>query len=144
MKLLVSILLCVSTSAIAWTPVLGYPEALYQMTGKLIESSGSFKNNVELVYAPSKEVYGLSFFNRSRADQAVLPSGEYQLRACQQYADGVISGPNMLMTNDNAATFTNILSNCDQAIFIRVYDEVGNFATYRFDNTHSRTFKEIQ
>lgn len=144
MKKFVFALLLVSMSSSAWTFVPGYPEALYQMTGSMIESSGSFKTNVELVYAPTNKLFGLSFYNRSKASQALLPSGEYQLRACEKYADGIISGASLLMTNANTETFNKILSTCEQPIFMRVYDSIGNFATYRFENKHNRSFEEIK
>ncbi|CCI88686.1 hypothetical protein BN80_112 [Yersinia phage phiR1-RT] len=144
MKLLVSILLCVSTSAIAWTPVLGYPEKLYSLTGNQIETSGAFKQHIELAYAPKLKQFAVTFYNKNKADQAFIAEAEFTMSACQERVEGLILESSMFMTPPNQSKFTQILKNCEQPVFIRIYNKMtGTYAAYRFDNKESLSFKDI-
>lgn len=144
MKLLVSILLCVSTSAVAWSPITGYPEKLYSLAGDKTESSGPFKPHVELAYAPKTKQFAISFYGRTKADQGFIVDAEVTIFACKQRVAGFLKEDNFYMTPYEKSKFTNILSNCNQALFIRVYDNMtGTYGQYRFNNSEKISFKDI-
>jgi hypothetical protein len=114
----------------AWEKLPGYPEDIFALQGKQIETSGSFKRNIELAYIPSKELLGISFYNYDdKGDQVVIPYGTFNIRGCEMKAMGEIEGPYIVASLNNYNTYRKIMKTCG-TFFIRVYDQTDNYSTY--------------
>lgn len=126
MKLAIA-LLCCAFSVNAWTEVPGYPEKVYATTGQKIESNGSFKNYVELALVPDIKKIGIAFHNY-REDKVVIPYGEVVLRGCTQQIRGTIANEELEIDYNQTSS---LLMTCKTAIFLRVYNQFNDYATYR-------------
>ena len=118
----------------AWDILPGYPEEILAVQGKQIETSGSFKRNVELIFVPSKELLGISFYNyKDKGDQVTIPYGTYNIRGCEMKASGEIEGPYFVSSLNNYNISKKIMRSCS-TFFIRVYDQTDNYSTYVVEN----------
>ncbi|AGE48179.1 hypothetical protein CPTAKMNP4_112 [Salmonella phage vB_SenM-AKM_NP4] len=123
-------LLFVTFALNAWEKLPGYPEEVLALTGKQIETSGSFKRNVELIYIPIKELLGISFYNyNDKGDQVVIPVGSFNIRGCEKSAKGEIEQSFLIASFDSYNTAKTIMKTCD-TFFIRVYNDVDEYSTY--------------
>ncbi|QQG32205.1 hypothetical protein CkP1_0123 [Citrobacter phage CkP1] len=118
----------------AWEKLPGYPDEILAIHGKQIETSGSFKRNIEMIYIPKKELLGISFYNYSdKGDQVVIPYGTFNIRGCELKASGEIQGSYLVTSWNNYKTSKKIMRSCD-TFFIRIYDETDNYSTYVVEN----------
>lgn len=114
----------------AWDKLPGYSEEVLALNGKQIETTGSFKRNIELIYVPGKELLGVSFYNYlDKGDQVVIPYGAFNIRGCEKRASGEIESSFIVASLNNYSTMKNIMKKCD-TFFIRVYDDSNNYSTY--------------
>ncbi|ANA49459.1 hypothetical protein BI049_gp105 [Salmonella phage vB_SnwM_CGG4-1] len=114
----------------AWEKLPGYPEEVLALTGKQIETSGSFKRNVELIYVPSEELLGISFYNYDdKGDQVVIPVGSFNIRGCEKSAKGEIEQSSLIASSDKYNIAKNIMKECD-TFFIRIYNDTDEYSTY--------------
>lgn len=121
----------ISFSSFGWESLSGYPESIYVIQGYQIEKSGDFKRNIELAYSPTQELYGISFYNyKDMEDKSIIPSGTFNARACGLSASGVVDGIDLLMKASDKEIYKEIFS-CDKTIFFRVFNENGEFSTYK-------------
>lgn len=127
MKALLMMLL-VSFGALSWDKLSGYPESVYTTQGSLIDN-GDFPKYVELAYAPSSKLYGITFYNYAM-DEKTLISGSFNIRACGHAASGKIKRILLSLDDSDYENFTKILI-CPQPIFVKVYDQDENSGTYR-------------
>lgn len=144
MKTLLAMIMAISFQSTAWDKIPGYADELYALNGTQVETSGSFKRNAEIVYSPNEKLWGLSFYNyNNKEDQAIIPYATLQIRACQKYADGALIGPRMVMQNQDEKALKSIFSTCTLPVYMRIYDPVGNYSTYRFISDKEK-FKAIK
>lgn len=124
-------LLALPLSVNAWEKLPGYPDNIYAIDGKLIETTGSFKKNIEVSYYPKKKAFGVSFYNYSnKDDQAIIPGGSIHFRGCGAKATGMINGVSIDFSEKDMKSFKKLT--CGEEIYVRVYDEFENYATYQF------------
>lgn len=136
------ILMMLSFSVIAWEKVPGYSfEPIWSVQGQQLETTGYLKENIELVYSPVLNSFGMSFYNFEN-DLTVI-DGSFNIRSCGVKVFGDISGPELIMTAENKQELIQILEHCKTPLFIRVYNELGNYATYKIIHTENKSFKEL-
>ncbi len=124
-----AILLCCAFSVNAWEKLPGYPETVLASQGVKIESNGPFKNNIEVAFVPSSGKLLMSFYNYSnKDDQVIVPQVEYNARGCGMQGDGIaING----VMHPEDQSIAELMLNCDNAIFLRVYNNLNEYATYK-------------
>lgn len=132
MKILIIALYAMCCNLLAWDKVPDYKDSLYSKNGLKIESRGPFKNYVEIVYAPSMKLYGVSFYNYdNKDDQVYMPSGSYTIRGCEQKSTGIIKNTSMIMDSYNFNSLNKLFITCKSSIFVRIYNDTDEYATYR-------------
>lgn len=128
---IVAFLLSLPLSVNAWEKLPGYPDSVYVIDGKLVETTGSFKKNIEVAYYPKDKAFGVSFYNYSnKDDQAIIPGGSIHFRGCGAKATGMINGVSIDFSEKEMKSFKKLT--CGEEIYVRVYDEFENYATYQF------------
>lgn len=130
---LVALLLAVPLSVNAWEKLPGYPDSVYALQGELVETTGSFKNNIELVHSPKRDLYGITFYNYvDKGDLAFIPNGTVTMRGCGFKVYGLIENQRLALTPKSKEYFKKLT--CGSPIFVRIYDGFENYATYRIEN----------
>ncbi|QPI14009.1 hypothetical protein MYO4S_00258 [Serratia phage 4S] len=142
MKLYVLMVL-IPFCALAWVKDPGYSyESLWSVQGLQLETTGYLKKNIEIVYAPDTKQFGVSFYNYP-SDKTVM-DGTFKISSCERKLEGNIRGPYLDMTYRSKEILTEIFTECKTPIFMRVYNEIGNYATYRIIHTKGVPFKEFK
>lgn len=126
-----SAILALSLSTGAWESLPGYPDNVYAIQGTMVETSGGFKRNIELVHIPKKKAFGVSFYNyNNKEDQAIIPSGTVAFRGCGFKTFGLIEGSEITFNLSNYKAMNKLT--CGERVYVRVYDGYENYATYMF------------
>ncbi|WJZ27995.1 hypothetical protein NCTGTJJY_CDS0116 [Serratia phage 92A1] len=132
----------ISFSVQAWEKDLGYSYTdLWISQGIMLETNGYLKRNVEIAF--SNNEFGISFYNfKDKSDQSVI-LGHFNIRTCGEKVYGDIEGPRLIMDKANTEELAHVLKSCKTPLFIKVYNELGNFATYKVVHTEQTLFKDI-
>lgn len=130
-----AILLCCAFSVNAWEVLPGYPETVYATQGSKIESNGPFKNNIEIALVESSGKLLMSFYNyNDKDDQVIVPYVEYIARGCEIQGGGkTVYG--VMLPDDK--TMSKQMIDCDSAIFVRVYNNLNEYATYKIPEVNT-------
>lgn len=127
--LLLALPFCVN----AWDKVPGYSENVYVTDGKLVETTGGLKRNIEIAHVPSLKAFAVSFYNyKDKGDQAFIPEGTISFRGCGAKAFATIKDESLIFSYKDYPNFLKMT--CGEQIYARVYDSFQNYATYRFEN----------
>ena len=140
MKHILILFVMIAFSVQAWVKDSGYPN-LWTAQGSLLETNGYLKRNVEIAYSENK--FGISFYNfKDKTDQSMI-YGTFNIRTCGEKIYGDIEGSQMIMNKENTEELIHVLKSCKTPLFIKVYNELGNFATYKVTHAENEFFKDI-